>query len=81
MADIDSMRDKFIQLAQAFDESQNDWRPMAGVRSVQAVLGLAVAEAHMFPTGVGVRPARGSRRRLRAGEGTRIVARQGGALG
>jgi hypothetical protein len=56
VADIESMRDKFIQLAQAFDESQYDWRPMAGVRSVQAVLGLAVAEAHMFPTGWGYDP-------------------------
>jgi hypothetical protein len=56
VADIESMRDKFIQLARAFDESQYDWRPMAGVRSVQAVLGLAVAEAHMFPTGWGYDP-------------------------
>lgn len=53
VADIESMRDKFIGLAEAFDESQYDWRPMEGVRSVREVLGLAVAEAHLFPTGWG----------------------------
>ena len=35
-----------------FGESQYDWRPMDGVRSVREVLGLA-AEAHMFPTAWG----------------------------
>lgn len=54
VADIETMRDKFIALGEAFDESQYDWRPMDGVRSVREVLGLAVAEAHMFPTGWGV---------------------------
>ncbi len=53
VADIETMRDKFLQLGEAFNESQYTWRPMAGVRSVQDVLGLAVAEAHMFPTGWG----------------------------
>ncbi|MDA1093013.1 MAG: hypothetical protein O3A25_07065 [Acidobacteria bacterium] len=53
VADIETMRDKFIQLGQAFGDSQYDWRPMDGVRSVREVLGLAVAEAHMFPTGWG----------------------------
>ena len=51
VADIETMRDKFIQLGEAFDESHYAWRPMEGVRSVQEVLGLAGAEAHMFPTG------------------------------
>jgi hypothetical protein len=54
VADIETMRDKFIALGEAFDESQYDWLPMEGVRSVREVLGLAVAEAHMFPTGWGV---------------------------
>lgn len=51
--DIRTMHDKFRALAGAFDESQYDWRPMEGVRSVGEVLGLAVAEAHLFPTGWG----------------------------
>ena len=51
--DIRTMHEKFKGLAGAFDESQYDWRPMEGVRSVREVLGLAVAEAHLFPTGWG----------------------------
>jgi hypothetical protein len=53
VADIEDMHGKFTQLAEAFDESQYDWRPMEGVRSVREVLGLAIAEAHLFPTGWG----------------------------
>lgn len=53
VADIETMHGKFKGLAEAFDESQYDWRPMEGVRSVREVLGLAVAEAHLFPTGWG----------------------------
>jgi hypothetical protein len=49
VSDIETMRDKFIALAGAFDESQYDWRPMEGVRSVREVLSLAVAEANLFP--------------------------------
>ncbi|MBT8487383.1 MAG: DinB family protein [Gemmatimonadetes bacterium] len=51
--DIEGMHEKFRALAGAFDESQYDWQPMEGVRSVREVLGLAVAEAHLFPTGWG----------------------------
>ncbi len=51
--DIRTMHGKFRALAEAFEESQYDWRPMDGVRSVREVLGLAVAEAHLFPTGWG----------------------------
>ena len=51
--DIRTMHGKFKGLAEAFDESQYDWRPMEGVRSVREVLGLAIAEAHLFPTGWG----------------------------
>lgn len=51
--DIQTMHGKFRGLAEAFDEDQYDWRPMEGVRSVREVLGLAVAEAHLFPTGWG----------------------------
>ena len=53
VADIEDMRSKFEQLAEAFDETQYDWQPMDSVRSVRDVLGLAVAEAHLFPTGWG----------------------------
>jgi len=53
VADIETMRDKFIALAGAFEEAQYAWRPMEGVRSVQEVLGLAIAEANLFPTGWG----------------------------
>lgn len=53
VADIQQMGDKFSALAEAFEESQYDWRPMEGVRSVREVLGLAIAEAHLFPTGWG----------------------------
>jgi len=51
--DIRTMHSKFRGLAEAFTESQYDWRPMEGVRSVREVLALAVAEAHLFPTGWG----------------------------
>lgn len=53
VSDIEGMHEKFKALAGAFDESQYDWRPMEGVRSVREVLGLAIAEAHLFPTGWG----------------------------
>jgi DinB superfamily len=53
LRDIETMKTKFAGLAEAFDESQYDWRPMEGVRSVRQVLGLAIAEANLFPTGWG----------------------------
>lgn len=58
--DIEGMRDKFRALAGAFEEGQYDWRPMEGVRSVREVLGLAIAEAHLFPTGWGYDAAPGA---------------------
>lgn len=60
VADIETMRDKFVGLAEAFDESQYDWQPMEGVRSVREVLGLAVAEANLFPTAWGSPPGPGA---------------------
>ena len=51
VADVEEMGSKFRGLADAFDESDYDWRPMEGVRSVREVLALAVAEANLFPTG------------------------------
>ena len=53
VSDIETMKDKFIGLAQEFDESQYDWRPMEGVRSVRDVLGLIIAECHQFPVAWG----------------------------
>ena len=61
MADIETMGDKFRQLAEAFDESQYDWRPMEDVRSVREVLGLAIAEANLFPTAWATSQGRGPR--------------------
>jgi len=58
--DIRTMHGKFKGLAEAFDESSYDWRPMDGVRSVREVLGLAIAEANLFPTAWGYDAAEGS---------------------
>ncbi|MBM4183387.1 MAG: DinB family protein [Gemmatimonadetes bacterium] len=54
VADVQTMKDKFVGLAEAFTEAQYDYRPMEGVRSVKEVLALAVVEAHIFPTAWGV---------------------------
>ncbi len=53
VTDIEPMKDKFIGLAQEFYESQYDWRPMEGVRSIRDVFGLIIAECHIFPTAWG----------------------------
>ncbi|MSR20583.1 MAG: hypothetical protein EXR95_00235 [Gemmatimonadetes bacterium] len=60
VADIETMKDKFIGLAEAFTESQYDYRSMEGVRSVRDVLALAVVEAHIFPTAWGSAPPAGA---------------------
>jgi hypothetical protein len=60
VADVQTMKEKFIGLAEAFDESMYDYRPMEGVRSVRDVLALAVVEAHIFPTAWGVAPPAGA---------------------
>jgi len=60
VADIQTMKDKFVGLAEAFTEAQYDYRPMEGVRSVRDVLALAVVEAHIFPTAWGVAPPAGA---------------------
>ena len=52
--DVKTLGDKFLQLADAFSEEQYDWRPMEGVRSVQAVMALMIAEFYIFPTLWGV---------------------------
>jgi uncharacterized damage-inducible protein DinB len=60
VTDIQTMKDKFIGLAQEFTEAQYDWRPMEGVRSVKDVLALIIAECHMFPNNWGVQPPTGA---------------------
>ena len=60
VADIETMKGKFVGLAQEFTEAQYDWRPMEGVRSVRDVLALMITETHMFPMNWGVQPPAGS---------------------
>jgi DinB superfamily len=50
IADLESLRDKFIDLAEAFPDTLYDWRPMEGVRSLRDVLALIAAESTLFPT-------------------------------
>jgi hypothetical protein len=53
VADIETMKEKFVGLAGECSEAQYDWRPMEGVRSVRDVLALIVAECHQFPAAWG----------------------------
>lgn len=58
LADIETMRGKFIGLAQAFPQDKYTWRPMDGVRSVSEVLMLIASEGYGFaPTALGGRAA------------------------
>lgn len=50
LADLESLRDKFVALAGAFPEETWSWRPMEGVRSVHEVMSLIAAEGTLFPT-------------------------------
>ena len=54
--DLETMKDKFVSLARAFDAGQMEWRPMEGVRSVKEVIDLMVAEVHLFPAMWGFEP-------------------------
>lgn len=60
VSDIETMKDKFVGLAQAFDEAQYEWRPMDGVRSVSDVFALIIAECHVFPAAWGHEPPAGA---------------------
>src|SRR3954451_25168745 len=54
MADLDTMKGKFVGLAQAFPADKYAWRPMEGVRSVSEVFVLICNEGYGFiPTGFG----------------------------
>jgi hypothetical protein len=60
VADMETMKDKFIGLANAFSAEQWGYRPMEGVRSVKDVLALMVVETHMFPVAWGFDPPSGA---------------------
>lgn len=75
VADIETMKDKFVGLAQEFSVEQYDWRPMEGVRSVRDVLALIVAECHQFPASWGHSPP------SRAAEGFGPEIQRASALG
>jgi len=66
VADIETMKGKFIGLAQEFTEAQYDWRPMEGVRSVKDVLLLMITECNMTPSNWGVAPPAGAGANFRA---------------
>ncbi|MDH4064610.1 MAG: DinB family protein [Acidobacteriota bacterium] len=58
LADIETMRGKFVGLAEAFPQDKYTWRPMEGVRSVSEVLMLAAMEGYSFiPGSFGGKPA------------------------
>jgi hypothetical protein len=58
LADLETMRGKFVGLAEAFPQDKYAWRPMEGVRSVAEVLMLAAMEGYSFiPNSFGGKPA------------------------
>ena len=58
IADLGTMHEKFLGLAQAFPQDKDEWRPMDGVRSVSEVLMLAALEGYAFiPNSFGGKPA------------------------
>jgi hypothetical protein len=58
IADLETLRGKFVGLAEAFPQDKYTWRPMEGVRSVSEVLMLAAMEGYSFiPNSFGAKPA------------------------
>ena len=58
VADLSTMQEKFVGLANAFPQDKYTWRPMEGVRSVAEVLMLAAFEGYAFiPNSFGGKPA------------------------
>ncbi len=56
--DLDTLRGKFVGLAEAFPQDKYAWRPMEGVRSVSEVLMLAAMEGYSFiPNSFGAKAA------------------------
>jgi hypothetical protein len=61
--DLDTLRGKFVGLAEAFPQDKYTWRPMEGVRSVSEVLMLAnKSPAEAGHTGISRSPAEASDR-------------------
>lgn len=50
VADLRTMKDKFVGLAEAFPSDKYGWMPMEGVRSVKDVIILITTEGNRFPT-------------------------------
>lgn len=58
LGDLETLRGKFVGLANAFPQDKYTWRPMEGVRSVSEVLMLAAFEGYAFiPSSFGGKPA------------------------
>jgi hypothetical protein len=58
IADLETLRGKFVGLAEAFPQDKYTWRPMDGVRSVSEVLMLAAFEGYSFiPNSFGAKAA------------------------
>ena len=58
LGDLETLRGKFVGLAEAFPQDKYTWRPMDGVRSVAEVLMLAAFEGYTFiPNSYGAKPA------------------------
>lgn len=66
LADLETVKGKFVQLGGAFPEDKMAWRPMEGVRSVAEVLALVASEFNGFvPSGIGGKPGQ-SREEMQA---------------
>ena len=58
LMDLETLRGKFVGLAEAFPQDTYSWRPMEGVRSVSEVLMLAAMEGYSFiPSSFGAKNA------------------------
>ncbi len=57
---VETLRSKFVALAEVFPEALYDWRPMEGTRSVRDVLILVAAEGNVFPANWGLPTPAGS---------------------
>jgi uncharacterized damage-inducible protein DinB len=53
LADVEQVRDKLTQLAEAMPESAWEWRPGEGVRSVGEVFLHVTADNYLLPTALG----------------------------
>ena len=73
VADLRTMKDKFVGLAEAFPADKYGWTPMEGVRSVKDVLILLTTEGNGFPTQWGA-PSPGGVNEDRGAERTRLQA-------